>query len=121
MVSGFTDQSDLCFIKTISSGADQNCVNKAGSPASENFWQEQTGGASAGLKWLYLLGAEGGAQRADGFSILLGFLLQLEELGRLDQRFHGLHCSALVKVFSSKPLFKLTYVVPEPQAKRKLC
>ena len=62
---------------------------------------------------MYLLHGERGAQGADRLGILGRLLLDLQQLGGLDNGLYVNHRPALVKVLPPQPLLHLTDVVPD--------
>lgn len=56
---------------------------------------------------------ECGAERADGFGVLRRLLLDLQQLGGLDEGLQGGGRAALLQVPAPQPLLHLTDVVPD--------
>lgn len=67
----------------------------------------------------YLGRGQGVAHGADGFCVIVSFLLHLQKLSGLDERLERLLGPTVHEVFVTEPLFQLTDIVPMPKIKRE--
>lgn len=66
---------------------------------------------------VYLSSGESVTHGAYGLSILVSFLLHLQQLSGLDQRLQSLLSSTRHQTFVSEPLLQLAHIVPEHKHK----